>query len=82
MSAGSDFEDIVRICEFYREPGWSIYVDLENQHVNMEGYGVDPVREEGRLVGYLVEDPLGMTLVVDDLDDYFQAMLPDWREEP
>lgn len=75
MSVGSDFEDAVRICEFYCEPGWPFYVDLENLHVMMGDYGVDPVWETGHLVGYLVEDPDGVTQIVDDLDSYFQSVL-------
>lgn len=78
MSAESDFEDIVRICEFYREPDWFFFVDLENFHVVMGDYGVDPVRENGHLVGYLVEDPKGVTRVVDDLDIYFQEVF-EWE---
>lgn len=74
MSADSDLEDIVRICRFYCEPGWPFHVDLENLHVTMGDYGVDPVRENGRLVGYLVEDPTGFTRVVEDLDYYFQEV--------
>lgn len=79
MSGVSDFEDAVRICEFYAEPDWKIEVDLENQHITMGEYGVDPVVENGHLVTYLVEDPDGLTLFADDLDTYFQWAL-DWGE--
>lgn len=79
MSVESDFDDVVRICEFYRECDWPLYVDYENLHVTMGEYGVDLVRENGHLVGYLVEDPDGVTCVVDDLDSYFQSVL-DWEE--
>lgn len=79
MSVSSDLEDIGRICGFYREDDWLFYVDLENSHVTMGDYGIDPVRENGHLVGYLVEDPEGVTQVVDDLDSYFQSVF-DWEE--
>ena len=75
MSASSDFEDIVSTCEFYADSDRMIYVDLENFHVTMGEYGIDPVMEGGHLVGYLVEDPDGVTQVVDDLDSFFQSAL-------
>lgn len=70
----SDFEDIVRTCEFYREEGWPFYVDYESSHVTLGGYGIDPVREGGHLTGYLVVDPEGVSQVVDDLDSFFQSV--------
>lgn len=75
MGVSSDFQDIVRTCEFYRESEWSFYVDYVNLHVAMGGYGIDLVREDGHLVGYLVEDPYGATQLVDDLDSYFKSAL-------
>ena len=79
MSVESDFEDAVKICEFYAYPCESFEVDLENYHIMMGGYGVDLVVEDGSLVSYLVEDPEGVTSFVDDLGIYFQGVL-DWRE--
>lgn len=79
MSAEGDFEDTVRICEFYADPCETFEVDLENQHITMGGYGVDLVVENGHPVTYLVEDPEGVSLFVDDLDTYFQRVL-DWEE--
>lgn len=78
MSVESDFEDVVTLCNFYKEGDWSFYVDLENLHVVMGDYAIDPVWENGHLVGYLVVDPEGVTQVVDDLDSYFQDVL-DWE---
>lgn len=72
MSGSSDLDDIVMTCEFYSEPDWPFYVDYENLHVTMGGYGIDPVRKNGHLVGYLVEGPDGVTRIVDDLDEFFQ----------
>lgn len=74
MSVEQDFEDTVRICEFYAESPDQIEVDLENYHIMMDGYGVDPVMENGHLVCYLVEDPEGVTHFVGDLDSYFQSI--------
>ena len=41
------------------------------------GVGVDPVIGEGgdHLAYYLIEEPDGSTLFVDDLDEYFQRVL-------
>lgn len=79
MSVDSDFEDIVKICEFYCGVDCPLHVDWENLHVAVGDYGVDPVREDGRLVGYLVEDPDGVTQIVDDLDSFFQEEFK-WKE--
>lgn len=65
-------------CEFYADSDWPLYIDPENLHVTMGGYGIEPVRENGHLTGYLVEDPDGVTQAVDDLDSYFQSVL-DWE---
>lgn len=74
MSADSDFEGIVEICEFYGLPDYPVHVDWENFHVTVGDYGIDPVRRDGYLTGYLVEDPNGVTQVVDDLDEFFQIV--------
>lgn len=79
MSAELDFEDAVRTCEFYSDSRESFVVDLENHHITMGDYGVDLVRENGYLMCYLVEDPDGVSLFVDDLDAYFQRVL-DWED--
>lgn len=83
MSFDSDFFDTVKICEFYADSTDDVEVDLENYHVTMGEYGVDPVMGEGgdRVAYYLIEEPDGTSLFVDDLDSYFQSVLPEWWEE-
>lgn len=77
MSFTSDFEDTIKTCEFYSDSVDGVEVDLENYHIRMDGYDIDPVTSDGHLVRYLVEDPDGVALFVDDLDSYFQSVL-DW----
>lgn len=77
MSAESDFEDTVKICEFYADPCETFEVDLENCSVFMGGRELSPVRRGGRLDGYLVIDPDGFSHIEDDLDSYFQTLLAD-----
>lgn len=79
MSVSSEFEDIIGLCEFYASSADGVEVDLENYHIRMEGYDIDPVMRDGHLVRYLVGDPDGIYLFVDDLDEYFQRVLS--REE-
>ena len=81
MCVSSDFDDTVKICEFYSGDGLPLEVDYENHYVFLGGYVVDPVMENGRLITYIVEDPGHNTHLVGDLDSYFQSVLPDWREE-
>ena len=81
MCVSSDFDDTVKICEFYSGDGLPIEVDYENRLVNLGGYIVDPVMENGHLITYIVEDPEHSTHLVEDLDYYFQAVLPDWSVE-
>lgn len=81
MSAGSDFDDTVKICEFYSGDGLPVEVDYENYYVFLGDYVVDPVMENGHLIAYIVEDPGRNAHLVGDLDSYFQAVLPDWRAE-
>lgn len=81
MSVGSDFDDMVKICEFYSGEDTPVEVDYENCHVSFGGYEVDPVIENGHLVTYLVEDPDHVSLFVNDLDDYFQDQFSDCWEE-
>lgn len=80
MSVDSEFDDMVKICEFYSGDGLPIEVDYENYYINLGDYVVDPVMEDGHLVMYLVEDPDGVTLFVSDLDDYFQERLSGWED--
>lgn len=81
MCVSSDFDDTVKICEFYSGDGLPIKVDYENFFVYLGGYIVDPVMENGHLVTYIVEDPGHNAHLVGDLDSYFQSVLPDWRKE-
>lgn len=82
MSFEADFYDTVKICEFYADSYDDVEVDLENYHITMGEYGVDPVVGEGgdNLAYYLVEEPDGTNLFVDDLDSYFQSVLTDWND--
>lgn len=80
MSVDSEFDDAVKICQFYSEDDLPIEVDYENYFIDLGGYVVDPVMKDGHLVTYLVEDPDGVTIFVSDLDDYFQKRLPGWEE--
>lgn len=77
MSAESDFEDTVKICEFYADPCETFEVDLENHIVLMGAREISPVRRFGRLAGYLVIDPDGFSHLEDDLDSYFQSLFAD-----
>ena len=79
MSFTVEFDDMVKICEFYSGDDLPIEVDYENNFIYLGGYVVDPVMEGGHLVTFLVEDPDGVTLFVSDLDDYFQDRLSGWE---
>lgn len=79
MSAESDFEDTVRICEFYADPCETFEVDLENYRILMGAREISPVRKNGKLVCYLVIEPDGISHWEVDLDSYFQVAL-DWDE--
>lgn len=81
MTASSDFDDMVKICEFYSGEGLPVEVDYENRHVSLGDYEVDPVIEHGHLVTYLVEGPDHTSLFVNDLDEYFQDQFSDCWEE-
>lgn len=81
MCVSSDFDDTVKICEFYSGDGLPIEVDYENFYVFLGDYVVDPVMEDGSLITYIVEDPGHNTHLVGDLDSYFQSVLSDWRGE-
>lgn len=75
MSAESDFEDTVSICEFYADPCETFEVDLENQIVFIGAREITPVMVDGVLDCYLVVEPDGVSYWVDDLDEYFQYVL-------
>lgn len=81
MSVSSDFDDTIKICEFYSGDGLPVVVDRENSLVNLGDYVVDPVMENGHVAVYIVEEPDHTTHLVADLDSYFQNVLPDWSEE-
>lgn len=80
MSISSDFDDTVKICEFYSSDDLPIKVDGENYSINLGGYVVDPVMEDDHFVRYLVVDPEYKALFVSDLDAYFQERLPGWED--
>lgn len=82
MRVSSDFDDTVKICTFYSGDDFPVEVDYENLLVNLGGYVVDPVMENGHLITYIVEDPGHNAHLVGDLDSYLQSALSDWREEP
>ena len=75
MSVKTDFEDTVRICEFYADPCEVFEVDEENCIVFMGALEISIVRREGRLAGYLVIEPDGLSHLEEDLDSYFQSTL-------
>lgn len=79
MSVESDFEDTVRICEFYADPCETFEVDLENCIILMGTREISPVRSNGKLDHYLVIEPDGVSHLEEDLDDYFQSAF-DWSE--
>lgn len=78
MSFSSDFDDTIGLCEFYASSVEEVEVDLENHHIRMDDYGIDPVVGDDRISYYLVEEPDGTSLFVDDLESYFQSVL-DWE---
>lgn len=80
MSAESDFEDTVKICEFYSYEALPLRVDYENRFVLVGDYAVEPLRDGEELVGYVVDPPVGPVLTVLDLDVFFQNELADWGE--
>lgn len=79
MSVESVFEDIVRVCEFYADPGETFEVDSENYRVMLGGREISPLMENGQLITHLVIEPDGVSTWVDDLDSYFQRVF-EWRE--
>lgn len=79
MSIESDFEDTVKICEFYADPCETFEVDSENCIVFMGGREISPVRVNGHLDHYLVIEHDGASYMVGDLDEYFLRVLPGWE---
>lgn len=79
MSAEQDFEDTVSICEFYADPCETFEVDEENCIVFIGAREISIVRRGGKLVGWLVIDPDGVSHEESDLDSYFQSVF-NWRE--
>ena len=77
------FEDAVKTCEFYSSEEYPIHVDWDGQCIELgDGrFVVDPVMVDDNVVVYVVQDSSGACRLVADLDDYFQSVLPDWREE-
>lgn len=80
MSAESDFEDTVKICEFYSSETLPLRVDYDNRFVLVGEYAVEPLMDGGVLAGYVVDPPVGPVLTVMDLDDFFQNELEGWEE--
>lgn len=75
-----DFEDAIKICDFYSGEGFPVEVDYENYYISLGDYAVDPVMENGHIVTYIVADPEGGGHLVGDLDAFFQRVLPDWED--
>ena len=82
MSVNSEFDDMVKTCEFYSGDGLPIEVDYDNKAVFLGDYVIEPLVKKGHITDYFVTDPVFLPHLVTDLDDYFQAVLPDWREGP
>lgn len=79
MSAESDFEDAVMICEFYADPYDGFSVDYESGIIVMDGYTIEPLFEKGELTEYLVMEPGGASHLVWDPDSFFQRVFA-WKE--
>lgn len=75
MSVSSEFDDTIKICEFYADSADEVEVDPENYHIRMGEYDIDPVFGGGRISYYLVVEPDGRALFTDDLDTFFQSVL-------
>lgn len=79
MSVSSDFDDTVKICEFYADPYEEFDVDYENNIIVMGDYTIDHLFEHGHLVEYLVTRSDGRSYLVWDLDSFFQREFC-WKE--
>lgn len=80
MSVSSDFDDTVKICEFYSGDGLPIEVDCDNRTVFLGDYVIEPLVRNGHITDYFVTDPDFIQHLVTDLDCYFQRVLPGWEE--
>lgn len=79
MSVESDFDDMVKTCEFYSGDDFPIEVDYDNRVVFLGGYVIEPLVKNGHITDYFVTVPVFKPHLVTDLDAYFQSVLPDWR---
>lgn len=79
MCVESDFENTIKICEFYADPCETFEVDSENHFIFMGSRGINLVRENGRLDGWLIIEPDGFSQLVDDLHTYFQSVFG-WKD--
>lgn len=80
MSVSSDFDDMVKICEFYSGDGLPIEVDYDNLAIFLGDYVIEPLVKNGHITDYFVTDPVFNPHLVTDLDHYFQRVLPGWEE--
>lgn len=80
MSVSSDFDDTVKICEFYSGDALPIEVDYDNRAIFLGDYVIDPLVKNGHITDYFVTDPVFIPHLVTDPDSYFQSALPGWEE--
>lgn len=81
MSVVSDFDDTVKICEFYSGDGLPIEVDYDNRAIFLGDYVIESLVKNGHITDYFVTDPDFVPHLVTDLDSYLQSVLHDWRED-
>lgn len=79
MSVDSDFEDTVKICEFYADPDDEFEVDYENNLIVMGKYTVDLLMEPDGVKEYFIKCSDGSSHLVGDLDAFFQREIA-WEE--
>lgn len=79
MSASSDFEHTVKICEFYADPYEDFVVDYENNLIVMGDYTINPLMEHGVLNEHLITCSDGSSHLVWDLDAFLQREFA-WKE--
>lgn len=80
MSVDSEFDDMVKVCEFYSGDGFPIEVDYDNRAVFLGDYVIEPLVKNGHITDYFVTDPVFNPHLVTDLDNYFQRVLSDCEE--
>lgn len=80
MSVDSEFDDTVKICEFYSGDGLPIEVDYDNRAVFLGDYVIESLVKDGHITDYFVTDPDFIPHLVTDLDIYFQRVLPGWED--